>query len=645
MPQNLVEKIAQAHAAEATAGEVRSGDFLTVRPAHVMTHDNTGAVIPKFQAIGATRIADPDQPVFTLDHDVQNQGEQNVAKYAKIEAFAARMGVSFYGAGRGIGHQIMCEEGYVVPGTMVVASDSHSNLYGALGALGTPVVRTDAAALWATGTTWYQVPPVTRVVLEGELRPGVSGKDVIILLCGRFNRDEVLNHAIEFTGPGVATLSIDERMTVANMTTEWGALAGVFPCDGRTLDWLDERLRVLEDRAANRGDLSAERLDALRADPPAADAEASYVQTITLDLGAVEPGVSGPDHVKVMTPLAQFEAEPVPIQKAYLLSCVNARADDLSAAARVLAGKRIADGVELYVAAASSEVEAEVRRRGDWERLAEAGATFLPPGCGPCIGLGIGLLEDGEVGISATNRNFKGRMGSREARCYLASPAVVAASAIAGRITGPWKSDGGGLPGRIEASPAAPASPRAVEIRDGFPTRFEGQLLFLDADNLNTDGIYGKDVTYRDDLTPEEMATYAMANYDPEFQSKARVGDILVSGFNFGTGSSREQAATSLEYRGIQLILAGSFSETYKRNAFNNGYVCLECPDLVRNLRERFRGQPVEATRRIAEPFSIDIASSTARLGDRSYSVSPLGLAAQDLVLCGGLEALVRSRL
>ena len=182
--------------------DIHSGDTVFIRPAHVMTHDNTGAVMSKFQAIGADRMAHPRQPVFTLDHNIQNKSDENLAKYARIEQFAAEMGVDFYPAGRGIGHQIMCEEGYVWPGTMVVASDSHSNMYGGLGCLGTPVVRTDAAAIWATGQTWWQVPPVARVKLIGKLLPGVTGKDVIITLCGLFNNDEVLNHAIEFTGDG-----------------------------------------------------------------------------------------------------------------------------------------------------------------------------------------------------------------------------------------------------------------------------------------------------------------------------------------------------------------------------------------------------------------------------------------------------------
>jgi homoaconitate hydratase len=644
MPQTLIEKIAQKSAVDLPARHmVQSGDFLEVCPAHVMTHDNTGAVIPKFKSIGATRIHDPAQAIFTLDHDVQNTSEANRAKYAAIEAFAAEQGVRFYPAGRGIGHQVMCEEGFVLPGRMVVASDSHSNIYGGLGALGTPVVRTDAAALWATGKTWYQVPRITRVVLTGELPSGVSGKDVIITVCGRFNQDEVLNHGIEFTGPGVAVLSIDERLTIANMTTEWGALAGVFPCDEKVLEWLSRRHEKLEREGRNRGDLCAAALEELRRDPPRADEGARYAQTIHFDLGDVRPAVSGPDHVKVMRSVAEYEAQPLPIQKAYLLSCVNGRADDLSAAAAVLAGKRIAPGVEFYVAAASTEVEEEVKARGDWQKLALAGATFLPPGCGPCIGLGVGLLRAGENGISATNRNFKGRMGDRDARCYLASPEVVAHSALVGRISGGGHSQAPTkLAGSLERH-AAPARSAPVEIRDGFPGCIEGELLLLDADNLNTDGIYSKDWTYKDGLSPEEMASHSMENYDPEFTSIAKRGDLLLGGYNFGTGSSREQAATCLLHYGIGLVLAASFSETYKRNAFNNGFLCVDCPELFDALRARYPDKV--PTRRTGERLSVDFQTSTATYAGARYPISPLGPAAQDLILAGGLEALVASRL
>ncbi len=658
MPQNLVEKLAQRFAVDLEPGHVvQSGDFLSIRPAHVMTHDNTGAVMPKFKSIGATKMDNPRQPVYALDHNVQDTSEKNLAKYAGIEAFAKEMGVDFYPAGRGIGHQIMCEEGYAWPTSMVVASDSHSNMYGGLGCLGTPIVRTDAAAIWATGRTWWQVPPVARVELTGELRPGVTGKDVIITLAGHFNKDQVLNHAIEFAGEGVATLSVDGRLAIANMTTEWGALAGVFPIDERTFGWIRTRAEfvaarglsgVPSDADAEDGEhprMNLRRLAALEASCPEADEDAYYAKTITLDLASVEPHISGPHNLKTMTSGAEMAGRKMAIQKAYLVSCVNSRVEDLAQAAEVMRGGKVADGVEFYVAAASSEVQAESERRGDWQALVEAGAKTIPPGCGPCIGLGVGLLEDGEVGISATNRNFRGRMGSPEAEAYLASPAVVAASAMAGKIAlpGGWSFEGASPRAEIAESGKPKGGAAAVNILDGFPEVIEGELLFVHEDNLNTDGIYPGKYTYQDDITPEQQAQVAMENYDPDFQSIAKEGDLLVGGFNFGTGSSREQAATALKYRGIRLVLAGSFSETYKRNALNNGFLVLEAPELSRDLKAKFGDKAL--TVRSGMAAKLDFRKATLSVDGKDYALSPVGAAAQELVLTGGLESWVQERL
>jgi homoaconitate hydratase len=299
-----VEKIAARHADGLPSGAiVRAGDFVSIRPRHVMTHDNTAAVMPKFRQIGATAIADPAQPVFAIDHDIQNTTPKNLEKYAKIDAFAREQGVDYYPPGTGISHQVMVEQGYVVPGAWVVASVSHSNLYGAVAALGTPVVRTDAASIWATGVTWWQVPKVAKVMLKGKLAPGVTGKDVIIALCGLFNKDEVLNHAVEFVGDGVSAFSMDARMTIANMTTEWGALAGVFPFDEVTVQYLRSRVGAFSNpsRPGRRGPKSRSGysnndLDSWWNDLPrhSADADASYSIELERDLATVVPHDSGP---------------------------------------------------------------------------------------------------------------------------------------------------------------------------------------------------------------------------------------------------------------------------------------------------------------------------------------------------------------
>jgi len=645
MGQTIVEKIAQKHMTEGPARPLRTGDFLTIRPHRCMTHDNTSAVMSKFKGIGAKKVKDSQQLTFALDHDIQNHDEANLKKYRAIEAFAKEQGVDFYPAGSGIGHQIMVERGYVVPGSFVVASDSHSNMYGALGAIGTPIVRTDAAAVWATGEFWWQIPRSIQVVLEGKLPDGVTGKDVIITLCGLYNHDECLNAAVEFTGPGVASLSMDARLSISNMTTEWGPLVGWFPVDAVTVHYLRGVRSRLQAVGVER--FSEKDIDSWEKNPLAPDADAVYAARITLDLGQVTPHVSGPDTVQAMQSLAAIEVKKVAIQKAYLISCVNSRVEDLAAAAAVLKGQKIASGVKFYLSAASKWVQDEAEKRGIWQTLMDAGAHPLPSGCGPCIGLGVGLLEAGEVGISATNRNFKGRMGSRDAKCYLASPEVVASSAVAGYIRGPHRFANRAPQRAYVELASASGGAEKVEILAGFPERVKGRMVFIPQDNVNTDAIYGKDYTYRDDMSPEMMAKVVMENYDPQFAARTQAGDVIVSQFNFGTGSSREQAVTCLKAKGIPLVIAASFSQTYLRNAFNNGFLCIEVPEFVARVREQFANEIAAKQKTVipGDELDIDFTSSTISWRGKKFTFSALGSVPQSLVIAGGVENLVAKRL
>lgn len=645
-PQTLTEKIFQRHALDLPPNKVvRSGDFITLSPHRCMTHDNSWPVALKFMEMGATSLHNPDQIVMTLDHDVQNKSETNLKKYSQIEAFAKKQGVDFYPAGHGIGHQIMVEEGYAWPGSVAVASDSHSNMYGGVGCLGTPVVRTGAADIWATGSTWFKIPPIAKVTFTGQLPKGATGKDVIVALCGIFNNDEVLNHAIEFVGSEetMRSLPIDDRLAIANMTTEWGALSGLFPIDSLLQGYL--RYRATEaamfkstnsERGETKQRFSHERLEALFADKLEADKNARYARSLFLDLSTVAPVVSGPNSVKVATPVAELEAQAIKVDKAYLVSCTNSRASDIALAAQVFKdaaargeSAKVAPGVKLYIAAASAAEQRTAEEAGDWQALLDAGAEALPSGCGPCIGLGTGLLEPGEVGISASNRNFKGRMGSKDAKAYLGSPEVVAASALKGIIAAPgWyetpsmyegiaAGEGDGIQRRvvgieealekligqaeslvsqseaaIDGTQDASSSAGAVaDIVSGFPEKLEGEIIFCDADNINTDGIYPGKYTYQDNVSVEKMAEVCMENYDGAFGSLAKAGDILVSGFNFGTGSSREQAATAILAKKIPLVVAGSFGNIFATNSINNALMGLESPKLVQRLRETFSSQ------------------------------------------------------
>jgi homoaconitate hydratase len=654
-PQTLTEKIVQRYSLGLAEGKVvKSGDYVTLSPHHCMTHDNSWPVATKFMSIGAEKIHNPKQIVMTLDHDVQNKTEKNLKKYAQIEGFAEKQGVDFYPAGRGIGHQIMVEEGYAWPGTLAVASDSHTNMYGGVGCLGTPVVRTDAASIWATGKTWWQIPPIAKVTFTGVLPEGVTGKDAIVALCGLFNNDEVLNHAIEFTGTEetMKTLPVDDRLAIANMTTEWGALSGLFPIDNVLKGWL--RSKATEASLFNTPSDTAsptktrynhERLDELLQNPLAADKNATYAKEYYLDLSTLTPYVSGPNSVKVATPLAELEEQDIKVNKAYLVSCTNSRRSDIAAAAKVFkdaakenGGKipKIAPGVNFYIAAASLPEQQAAMEQGDWQALVEAGAQELPSGCGPCIGLGTGLLEPGEVGISASNRNFKGRMGSTDAKAYLSSPEVVAASALKGKIAGPgtyqkpegWegvvRGEGGyttfsiedaldklirdaeaaisagedSLTGGSDATEPAAAGTGLTEILPGFPEKVTGEIVWCNADNVNTDAIYPGKYTYDDAFSsdPAKMATVTMENYDKAFATIAKPGDILVSGFNFGCGSSREQAATAILAKGIPLVVSGSFGNIFSRNSINNALMGVEVPKLIERLRAEFSNDTSSAT-------------------------------------------------
>lgn len=655
--QNLTEKIVQNYAVGLSPGKkVFSGDYVSIKPAHCMSHDNSWPVATKFMGLGAKKVKDNRQIVCTLDHDVQNKSEKNLEKYHNIEKFAGEQGIDFYPAGRGIGHQIMIEEGYAFPLNLTVASDSHSNTYGGVGSLGTPIVRTDAASIWATGQTWWQIPPVARVELVGELPKGVTGKDVIVALCGIFNNDEVLNHAIEFVGDGVAKLPVDYRLTIANMTTEWGALSGLFPVDNTLVDFYKERISKLPQPHPRVNEKTVAELDQNKV---ASDSDAVYAKNLKIDLSSLSPYISGPNSVKVSNSLADLSAQDIKINKAYLVSCTNSRLSDIKAAADIIKGHKVADGVEFYVAAASSNVQKDAEAIGAWKDILDAGAIPLPAGCGPCIGLGAGLLKEGEVGISATNRNFKGRMGSKDALAYLASPEVVAASAILGKIGGPEEIGGGTVKASTDivksvevTSPAADSddSGAAVEVLEGFPRAIEGELILCDADNINTDGIYPGKYTYQDDIPKEKMAEVCMENYDGEFKNKTKASDIIISGYNFGTGSSREQAATCILARGMKLVVAGSFGNIFSRNSINNALLTLEIPALINQLREKYKDAN-ELTIRTGWFLKWDVTKALVTVTDSEgnvvleQKVGELGTNLQDIIVKGGLEGWVRSEL
>lgn len=616
--QNCTEKIASRHSID--KGTYYTGDFIEFIPKYLMTHDNTSAVLDKFENANLNTVHNADQLKFIMDHDIQNKSVTNLAKYERIKKFAKEQKISYFAPGHGIGHQVMCEEGFVTPGNMIVASDSHSNMYGALGALGTPVVRTDAAYIWKTGKTWWQIPPVVLVEFKGKLRPGVYAKDVILSLINKYPT-EVLNCAVEFKG--YSNFSIEERMTIANMTTEWGAVSGIFPADHKTIDWIMDISRYSNLVYHEYYDIWAEYCEIMMfndlhkwAWDYDADKDAEYHAKIILDLSTVTPTITGPDDVGTKAYRTDNIIK-IPIDKGFLLSCVNARYDDLKIASNLLAGRKL--NAELYVAASSKNIEEDAKSCSIWSVFEKAGAKFLPPGCGPCIGMGKGILKDGEVAISATNRNYKGRMGSRNAKCYLASPATVVKACIDGYISLPEKSN---LitnivwykKNKIDAN-------TYINTMDNIA----GHIVVLDKDNISTDLIYAGKHTYRDlDLNEQAKVVLENYGYNEKFPDKF----IIVTGSNFGTGSSREQAVTALQARGCVAIIASSFNSTYLRNAFNNGLPCFTMEKVLDNIPNYCGNEAII----IPSKGSIEIGKVNIN------GIQPISLVGQKLLSNGGIK-------
>ena len=415
-----------------------SGQVVVARPNVVLSHDNTAAIAKIFKEIGLEKVADPDQLAITLDHAVPAPNPQHARNHAEVRAFVREQGVQrFFEAGRGICHQVLSEEAVVLPGQLILGADSHTSHYGWMGAFGAGIGRTEVAALWATQELWLRVPESMQVVVSGELAPGVTAKDLCLQLIGEFGVDGGLYKSVEISGPAIDGLSLASRMVIPNMLAEFGVKNAYLPPDETVFSYLAQR--YLHSRAAwgitPEPQSVAQVQEWLQAEALYPDADAVYETSIQLDASTIEPQVACPHQVDATQPLSSVKG--IRVHQAFIGTCTNGRLEDLEAAARVLRGKRVAEGTRLLVIPASSQVLAEGMQRGVIQDLVEAGAMLGTPGCGPCMGNHMGILAPGEVCISTANRNFKGRMGQPEAEIYLASPAVVAASALAGVIADP----------------------------------------------------------------------------------------------------------------------------------------------------------------------------------------------------------------
>ena len=418
MGMTMTQKILAAHAG---LPEVKAGQLIRAKLDMVLGNDNTSPVaIREFEKEGFTGVFDKSKISMVMDHFTPNKDIKAAEQCLQCRTFARQFDLdNFYDVGQmGVEHALLPEKGLVAAGECIIGADSHTCTYGALGAFSTGVGSTDMAAGMATGETWFKVPEAIRVHLTGKLQPWVSGKDVILHLIGRIGVDGALYQSLEFTGEGVSSLSMDDRFTISNMAIEAGGKNGIFPVDEKTMEYISGRV--------NRPCEAFE-----------ADADAEYVREVVIDLDKLEPTVAMPhlpENTKVVTEVAGL-----PINQVVIGSCTNGRISDLRAAAAVMKGKKVAANVRCIVIPATQEIVLQAMKEGLIETFIEAGAAVSTPTCGPCLGGHMGVMAEGERTVSTTNRNFVGRMGHVTSEVILASPAVAAASAIAGCVADPRK--------------------------------------------------------------------------------------------------------------------------------------------------------------------------------------------------------------
>lgn len=413
MPQTIIQKIiAQSSGRES----VEVGEIVFVKPSMILSHDNSAAISKIFEKIGAETVFDSDKIFIALDHQVPPPDQKKALNHKIIREFVSKHSIThFYDAGEGICHQVLPEKGLVRPGTIVFGSDSHTTTHGAFGAAGIPIGRTETASVWALGQTWLKVPQSYRINIRGSMPENIYPKDIILHIIGSIGADGATYKSVEFYGEIIDNMSIAGRMTLCNMAAEMGAKAGIVPFDSKTEAFLKNRLQGSYEKVY-------------------ADDDAQYEKVLDFDISNLKPQVAMPHKVDNVCDVKDIAGTPIDV--AFLGTCTNGRVEDFRQAADVLKGKKIKEGTRLLLYPASKEIMLELLSDNTLQILIEAGGEINTPACGPCLGGYGGVLAPGEKAISTANRNFKGRMGcADETGIYLASPAIVAASAIAGEIT------------------------------------------------------------------------------------------------------------------------------------------------------------------------------------------------------------------
>ncbi len=397
--------------------DVSPGQILETQPDVALSHDNTAAIFGIFERMGATRVRDPEKLAVFLDHAAPAPTTKHAENHRIIRQFVADQGVDhFFDVGRGICHQVLVEEGLALPGEIVLGSDSHTPHAGVMGAFGAGIGRSEMASIWALGSIWLRVPESMKINVFNTLPMGVTSKDLALYVVGEIGADGALYMSVEWHGEAIEQLDLSQRAVLPNMMAEAGAKNSYIPPDEPVHTFLDER--------------AVRKYEAIHP-----DSDAHYAIELNVDAGAIEPMVACPHSVDNVKPLSEVAG--IKVDQAFLGTCTNGRLEDIAAAADIVKGRRISRQTRLLVIPASSQVYLDAMRLGYLETLLESGAVIESPGCGPCMGNHMGVPAEGEVTISSANRNFQGRMGTKNSEIYLASPQVVAASAIAGEIIHP----------------------------------------------------------------------------------------------------------------------------------------------------------------------------------------------------------------
>lgn len=599
MGQTVVEKILSRHAGH----PVRPGDIVDIAVDARVARDFGGANVVKNIRDHRLAVDDVSRTFFTFDCNPGGSDQKYAANQHACRLFARERGVGVYDIDAGIGTHIAIEEGLVGPGGTLVSTDSHANILGAVGAFGQGMGDQDIAAAWAYGKVWFKVPESVKIVLKGRLPAGATPKDLVLRLLKEFGASGLLGQSGELYGEAAEALDLAGRITVASMATEMGAIILLFPPNQAVLDHYDRLGKPYE---------------AAYADP-----DASYVRTVEIDLAGLEPLASRPGHPEDVVPVRDVAG--AKIDSVFIGSCTNGRLEDLEAAAAILRGRKAAPGVVLKIVPATRRVWKQALEGGLIDVFVGAGALVGNPGCAGCAEGQIGQNGPGEVTVSTGNRNFAGKQG--KGSVYLASPATAAASAVAGVIVSAADMPDAPVP---FARPTAVSSAAPIEqgkpAPAARPTVLRGRVWIVDEDNIDTDMIFHNRHLAVTDIA--QMGPFTFGNLPgwEDFAKKARPGDIVVAGANFGAGSSRQQAVDCFKSLGIAAIVARSFGAIYERNAINAAL-----PVLIGDLASAGLEQ--------GEEISVDLASGeVVRLATGGvFRVAPFSETQMALFQRGGL--------